>query len=116
MPVGDLGPVVDGGAAERVGADPDAGLLDRVEVDDRGQVVDVGAQEVVGARGRAGLGERRPAYAVQPGRDQLVGAGGDHRGGVGVGGAAVRRVVLEAAVARRVVRRRDHDAVGQPRS
>ena len=33
---------------------------------------------------------------------------------VGVGRAAVRRVVLEAAVVGRVVRRRDHDAVGEP--
>ena len=32
---------------------------------------------------------------------------------VGIGGAAVRRVVLEAAVFRRVVRRRDDDAVGE---
>src|SRR3954463_9612177 len=33
--------------------------------------------------------------------------------GVGGGGAAVRRVVLEAAVPRRVVRRGDDDAVGE---
>ena len=34
---------------------------------------------------------------------------------VGVGGPAVRRVVLEAAILGRVVRGRDHDAVGQVR-
>ena len=38
-----------------------------------------------------------------------------HARDVGVGRAAVRRVVLEAAVLGRVVRRRDDDAVGEPR-
>src|SRR3954449_7804114 len=38
------------------------------------------------------------------------------RGGGGAGGSAGRRVVLEAAVARGVVRRGHHDAVGGARS
>ncbi len=42
---------------------------------------------------------------------QLVGAVLDPAGHVGVGGPAVGRVVLEAAVLRRVVRRGHHDAV-----
>ena len=62
-----------------------------------------------------GPGERHAAYVAQPGREQLVGAAGDPAGGVGVGRAAVRRVVLEAAVRRRVVRRGDDDAVGAGR-
>jgi hypothetical protein len=47
--LGDLAPVVDAGTAERVGADADAGLADRGQVQRVGQVVDVGAEEVVGA-------------------------------------------------------------------
>ena len=50
---------------------------------------------------------------LEPVAQDLVGALGDHARRVGVGGAAVGRVVLEAAVARRVVRRGDDDAVGQ---
>ena len=45
--------------------------------------------------------------------DQLVGPIGDPAGGVGVGGAAVRRVVLESAVLGWVVRRGDDDPVRQ---
>ena len=47
--------------------------------------------------------------------EQRVGLALDPAGDVGVGRAAVRRVVLEAAVAGRVVRRRDDDAVGRAR-
>ena len=37
----------------------------------------------------------------------------DPIGYIRVGGAALRRIVFEAAVGRRVVRRRDDDAVGK---
>ena len=36
-------------------------------------------------------------------------------GGRGIGGTAVGRIVLESAIVRRIVRRRDHDAVGESR-
>ncbi|CAB4906457.1 unannotated protein [freshwater metagenome] len=117
MPVGDGGPVVDAGPAHGVRADADARGADRVEVDDRGEVVDVLAEEVVPA-GRVGSerpGERR---AVHPGQslDEVgVGAVLHRPGDVAAGRAAVRRVVLEAAVAGRVVAGGDHDAVGQAR-
>ena len=48
-----------------------------------------------------------------PVAQQLVGAVLHPRGDVGVGRAAVGRVVFEAAVLRRIVRGRDDDAVGQ---
>ena len=64
--------------------------------------------------GPARTGIRRTS--ASPPRDQLVGPLGDHARRVGVGRTAVRRVVLEAAVGRRVVRGRDHDAVGQTRA
>ena len=47
--------------------------------------------------------ERNPLHAVEPGAQQLVGTALDPAGDVGVGGAAVGRVVLEAAVFRRIV-------------
>ena len=83
------------------------------DVDDVRQVVDVGVHVVVALRGLQRAGQRHPLHRLEPVAQNLVGALGDHAGGVGVGRAAVGRVVLEAAVARRVVRRRDHDAVGQ---
>ena len=52
--------------------------------------------------------------SFNPVADELVGPCRDDRGRVGVGGAAVRRVVLEPAVGGRVVRRRHDDAVGEP--
>ena len=45
--------------------------------------------------------------------EQHVGAVLDPPRGAGVGRTAIRPVVLEAAILRRIVRRRDHDAVGQ---
>ena len=53
---------------------------------------------------------RRTSF--RPAANNLIGAPLDPRGDFGVGGTAVRRVVLEAAVFGRVVRRRHHDAVG----
>ena len=116
MPLGDLAPVGHARAAERVGADAHPRVADRVEVEHLRQVVDVGAEEVVGADGRARLGEGHPSHARDVAADQLVGAGGDDARRVGVGRPAVRRVVLEAAVLGRVVRRGDHDPVGEARA
>ena len=66
-----------------------------------------------GGRGaRGGVGDAPDGGAVG---EQLVRARLDAVGDVAVGGAAVRGVVLEAAVAGRVVRRRDDDAVGEAR-
>ena len=98
--LGDRGPVVDARAAERVGADVHAGGADGVEVDDVRQVVDVRAEEVVRLGRGAGAGERHPPHAAAAGRQQLVGPRRDPARGVGVGRAAVWRVVLEAAVGR----------------
>ena len=114
VPVGDLAPVGDARAAQRVGADPHPRLADRVEVDDRGQVVDVGAEEVVRAGGVGGPRAlvRDPLDVLEPGGEERVGPVLDPAGHVGVGRAAVGRVVLEPAVVGRVVRRGDDDAVG----
>ena len=106
-------PVIDRGTAQRIGADAHAGAADGVQVQHVGQIVHVGAQIVIGAGLLAGALEGHTLDAFQAGLDVFVGACGDPLGGIGVGRAAVRRVVLEATVGGRIVRRGDHDAVGQ---
>ncbi len=65
-----------------------------------------------GGRERPSVGD--PGHAIETMFHQLVRPRPDPAGHVGVGGAAVRRIVLEATVVRRVVRWRDDDAVGHP--
>ena len=57
---------------------------------------------------------RHAAHFAQVGGEQLVGAVLNPPGGAGVGRTAIGRIVLEATIVRRIVRRRDHDAVGEP--
>ena len=108
----DLGPVVHRRAAQRIRADAHARPADRLDVDHAREVLHVGAQVVVAGGVLQGLLPSVPAHALEPVAQQLVRAVGDPRGRLGVRGAAVGRVVLEAAVARRVVARGDDDAVG----
>ncbi len=113
---GDCLPVGEAGAAQRIDPDPHTCRAHGVEVDQRGQVVHVAAEEVVGA------GRRRPARPLERHAPDLGEARGQQfvrpvlhaAGDVGVGWAAVGRVVVEAPVLRRIVRRRDHDPVRQP--
>ncbi len=109
-------PVVDGRAAQRIGADAHAGRPDRINVDDLVQLRHVVIQVVEGGDVRIveqiGAGDAGNVLPL-PGVEELVGARRDPAGRVGVGRPAVRRIVLEAAVARRVVARGDDDAVGQ---
>ena len=96
-------------AAHGVHADPEPARADGLHVDHAGEVGDVGLDVVVLAR-RGGAERRRERDALDlaiPSRQERVGPGLDDRGLVGVRRAAVRRVVLEAAVVGRVVRRRD---------
>ncbi len=112
----DQSPVLDGGPAERVSTDPHPGALDRLDVDDAAEVAHVPVTEVVlPERVGVDVGEARAGDARQAPGDQLVRAVGDPAGRVGVGRSAVGRVVLEPAVARRVVRWGHHDAVGAAR-
>ena len=106
-------PVGHARAAERVGAEAQAGRPDRIHVDDRREVVDVGRHVVMGRDRRAGVGRRHLPDAIEAGLQEPVRLVLDPAGDVRVGRAAVGRVVLEAAVLGRVVRRRHDDAVGQ---
>ena len=109
--LGDVFPVLNARAAQRVGADLHPGLADGLQVQRVGQVVAVAGEVVEPVQLRLDVAEPL-ALDRGPVGQQVVGPGGDHAGRVGVGRPTVRRVVLEAAVARRVVRGGDHDPVG----
>ena len=109
--LGDPLPVAQARAAQRVDAELQPGAADRVEVDHRAEVVDVGGDVVAATDLGALVGHALDA--VEPRLEQRVGLLLDAARDVGVGRAAVRRVVLEAAVAGRVVRRGDDDPVGR---
>ena len=111
--LGDRAPVIDRGAPERIGPDAHAGRPDRIQIEHAGQVVHIAAQIVVGLGRLAGTLEGHAPHPLHAGSDVLVGLGGNPSGGIGVGRTAVRRVVLEAAIGRRIVRRGDDDAIGQ---
>ena len=63
--------------------------------------------------GAKSLLERNPLHALKAGLEKLVGLRLDPVGDGGFRRAAVGRVVFEAAVMGRIVRRRDDDAVGE---
>ena len=107
-------PVVDGSAAERVDAQAHAGGTDHVEVDDVLQICDVVLTEVetLDQIGLDGLFERNTLDVLEI-AEQLVGAVCDGVGDVSRSRAAGDRIVLEATIGRRVVRRGHDDAVGQ---
>ena len=77
------------------------------------RVVNIGRDEIFLMRARRfeGRCERYAFYIRIAFSQQFVGAVLNPLGHVGVGGTAIGRVILEAAILRRVVRRRDDDAV-----
>ncbi len=114
--IGDRPPVVDTGAAEGIDAEVDPCAADGVHVDHIGQIGNVGI-EVVMPMGRGGeqrLLGRDPLHALQATFEKRVRPGFDPVGDGAFRRPAARRVVLEAAVVGRIVRRGDHDAVGEP--
>ena len=113
--LGDRGPVIDAGPAQRVGADPDACTLDDVEIDDVDQIVHICLLKVIPLHGFQRLCQRYSLHRAPARTQNLVGARGDRPSGIGIGRATVRRVVLEPAVAGRVMRRGNDDPVGQTR-
>ncbi len=115
--LGNRRPVAHPCSAQRIDAQAQVGAANGVHVDHVDQVGHV-AVEVVVAMGGVGLERLGVSNALDPGQlvgQQLVGLGFDPLGDVGIGRAAVGRVVLVAAALRRVVGRRDDDAVGQAR-
>ena len=116
MPFGDGRPVVDAGPAQGIRPDPHALGADRVDVHHVGQVGDVGVHVVVPLGVLQRPRQRHPLHLGIAAAQNLVGALGDCTGGVGVGRPTVGWVVLESAVAGRIVRRGDDDPVGQRRT
>ena len=90
------------------------GGSDGGHVHDRGQVGHVRRHVVVAPGARLRLLPGDAPHDLQPRDEQAVGLVLDGTRDVGVGRAAGGRVVLEATVGRRVVGRRDDDAIGQP--
>jgi hypothetical protein len=115
--LGDRPPVVRVRAAQRVDADAEARAPRDLEVHRRAEVLHVRPDEVDGpdARGGARPLEGDPPDVPVPRLEQLVRPPLDDRRDRRVGRPAVGRVVLEAAVLGRIVRRGDDDAVGEPR-
>ena len=112
MDLGDGGPPGHGRATERVDPDAQAGAGDGRHVDDRRQAGHVGGHEVVAGRRCPSSWAGTRATPSTPEASSCVGRVLDRPRHRGVGRAAAGRVVLEAAVGRRIVRGRDHDAVG----
>ncbi len=112
MAIGDRLPVREARATQRIDAQPDPRAGDLVEVDDRRQLPDIGGAVVVPVSPVDRVVERQALDSLHAGAQQLVRRVLDLARDVGVGRAAVGRVVLEPAVLGRVVRRRDYDAVG----
>ena len=109
-------PAGQGCAAEGIDGELETGGADGLHVDDMGEVANVGHDHVALLHLAAGasLADARALHVAVAGAEQVVGAVLHPAGDVGVGGAAVGRVVLETAVARGIVGRGDDDAVGQP--
>ena len=115
--LGDGGPVVHPCATQRVDTDADVGVTDHSHVEHAVEVAHIRVQEIVAVGGgrSKGLGMGNSFDAFEARFEKPIGRGFDPVGDVLAGRATMGRVVLEAAIARRVVRRRHHDAVRQAR-
>ena len=115
--LGDRFPQRKRGAAEGIDSDAEAGLADGFHVDDGSEICHVGRGEIVSNRrgGGAGLRGGHALHLAIPTGQQFVGPLFDPAGDIGIGGASVGGVVFESAVLRRVVGRRDDQAIGQAR-
>ena len=115
VPLGDLAPVVHARAAQRVGADPHAGLADRVEVEHVRQVVDVGrrgSRTATRPRGPAANGMRRTSPSP-PAISSLARAAITEVASVSAG-PPCGGLYLKPPSAGGLCDGRDHDAVGEP--
>ncbi|MNG85519.1 hypothetical protein D3C79_442790 [compost metagenome] len=112
--LGNALPVGNTGAAKRINAQFQAGTLNGGHINHVHQPFHIRLHQILRVQMTAvpGFVQRLALNAFQLLRQQFVGAFFNHRGQVGVGRAAVGRVILDAAVFRRVMRRGNDDAVG----
>ena len=116
VPADDLGPIMHARAAQRVNAERQPRVADCLHVDHAGEVAYVMAHIIVAANaGRKPRALIRDApHVLNSGFEQAVGTRLDPSGDGRIRRTARRRVVLEAAIFRRIVRRREDNAVGKP--
>ena len=109
-------PVVHGCPAQRVHADLHARAADGVHVEHGAERFDVGPDVVVlvGGRGAQGGFVGHPLQTVAVGMQDLISAMLNPVGDIRVGRAAVRRIILQSTVGRRVVGGRDANPIRQP--
>ena len=109
-------PVVYGRPAQRVHADLHVRAADGVHVQHRAERFDVGPDVVVlvGGRGAQGGFVGHPPQAVAVGMQELIRAMLNPVGDIRVRRTAVRRIVFQPAVGRRVVGGRDANPIRQP--
>ena len=102
-------------AAQRIDAHLQSCRTNGIHIDDILQIVDIRHHEILLTGGRRfhRLLIRHALHAGVVGSQQIVGAVFDPASHIGVGRTAVGRVVLEAAVLGRIVRRRNHDSIRQ---
>ena len=108
-------PIPDTRASQRVYADMNTGSCQCFHIHDAVQVVHVGGDQVnlMGCISLERFREPETFHIFQPAADDFVGAVLNPLGGVCIRGAAVRRVVLEAAVIGRVMRGRYNHPIRQ---
>ena len=103
------------GSAQRIDRKLEASVANGLHIDNALEIANVRQNEIflMCARSFDGFVKRDALYLAVCCTQQFVGAILNPAGCVGIGGTAVRRVVLEASVFRRIVRRGDENAVGQ---
>ena len=108
-------PIVHAGAAQRIDPYLDACGADRLHVNDISEVGDIGPGVIMAMNARrfarAVIGDA--VDAAQTVLEKAVGGALDGGGDIGIRRAAIGRIIFEAAIFRRIMRRRDHDAVGK---
>ena len=104
------------GAAERVNAHADVRTPDRIHIEHIAKIAYVRIEKVMPVRGGGAPGpfERNSLHALEGAFQKRIGPGFDPSGNLIIRRPAVGRVVLEAAIVWRIVRRRDDNAVRQP--
>ena len=102
-----------GSAAQRVDRKAQVRSTDRIHVDDVSQVLDVGHQEVFLAGSLSGRRELQALYVRVACAQQRIRPVFDPMCNVGVGRPPIRRIVFKAAILRRIVRRRNDNAIGE---
>ena len=114
--LGNRAPIVNSGAAKRIHAHADVRAANRIHVEHAAEIAYVSIEKVMPVRGSGapGLFERNSLHALEAAFQKRIGPGFDPSGDVVIRRPAVGRVVLEAAIVGRIVRRRDDNAVRQP--